>query len=71
MGGSGKTVESDETYIGRLEGQPKPYWGGTGHKNVVLTLADVITANTVEGFYSIFKRGRRWLRRYNARRKRA
>jgi transposase-like protein len=123
MGGSGKIVESDETYIGRLEGQIKASWGGVAHKNVVLTLverggsarsfhidstsiadiapilrenirresklmtdearhymevgrefeshgavhhtnkeyvryaADVITTNTVEGYYSIFKRG--------------
>jgi transposase-like protein len=124
MGGDGKTVEIDETYIGRLEGQPKPPKGGAAHKNVVLTLVerggaarsfhvdstsvaqivpivrqnvhretivmtdeapvyrslggeylshdavnhgkkeyvrysadDVITTNTVEGYYSIFKRG--------------
>ncbi len=124
MGGSGKTVEVDETYIGRLEGQPKPRKGGAAHKNIVLTLVerdgiarsfhidstsiadvlpivranvhresvvmtdeapvyrplggeylshdavnhsakeyvrysadDVITTNTVEGYYSIFKRG--------------
>jgi transposase-like protein len=124
MGGAGKTVEVDETYIGRLEGQPKNPRGGAAHKNVVLTLVerggaarsfhidstsiadiipiiranvrresivmtdeapvyrglggeyfshdavnhgakeyvrysgdDAITTNTVEGFYSIFKRG--------------
>jgi len=123
MGGAGKTVEIDETYIGRLEGMPKMRTGGA-HKNVVLTLVerggsarsfhidstsmahvlpiirenvkresiimtdeasvyrplgaeylshdavnhsakeyvrynadDVITTNTVEGYYSIFKRG--------------
>jgi hypothetical protein len=119
MGGSGKVVESDETYIGRLAGVPKQKGGGA-HKNIVLTLverggsarsfhvdstaiADVapilrenirresrlhtdearhymevgreyaehgavnhgqeeyvrgdITTNTVEGYYSIFKRG--------------
>ena len=122
MGGSGKTVEMDETYIGRLAGQPAKK--GPATKNVVLTLVerggiarsfhidstsiaqivpivrenvrresivmtdeapvyralgkeylshdavnhgakeyvryagdDVITTNTVEGFYSIFKRG--------------
>jgi transposase-like protein len=122
MGGDGKTVEVDETYIGRLEGQP--YKTGPANKNVVLTLVerggsarsfhidstsvaqiipivlknvrresvvmtdeapvyrslgkeylshdavnhgakeyvrysaeDVITTNTVEGYYSIFKRG--------------
>jgi transposase-like protein len=119
MGGGGKTVEVDETYIGRLEGYPKARAGGA-HKNVVLTLVerggsarsfhidtasvaqiapivraniaretalmtdegaqykevgrefashdsvnhsakeyarDRITTNTVEGYYSIFKRG--------------
>ena len=39
MGGSGKTVESDETYIGRLEGVPKQRHGGA-HKNMVLTLVE-------------------------------
>jgi transposase-like protein len=123
MGGSGKAVEVDETFIGRLEGQPKRRTGATGYKNTVLTLVErggsarsfhidsttiadiapilrknirresklmtdearwykevgrefeshdavnhsideyvryaetVITTNTVEGFYSIFKRG--------------
>jgi transposase-like protein len=122
MGGEGKTVEIDETYIGRLEGVAKTR--SAAHKNVVLTLVeregsarsfhvdstsiadivpivrmnvrresiimtdeapvyrglgkeylshdavnhtakeyvrysgeDTITTNTVEGFYSIFKRG--------------
>jgi transposase-like protein len=40
MGGSGKIVESDETYIGIVEGQSKPSWGGTAHKNIVLTLVE-------------------------------
>ncbi|WGS20815.1 MULTISPECIES: IS1595 family transposase [unclassified Bradyrhizobium] len=123
MGGNGKIVEVDETYIGRLKGMPKPKKGGAAHKNIVLTLverggsarsfhidstsiadiapilrtnirresklmtdearhymevgreydshqavnhgqeeyvrygSDVITTNTVEGYYSIFKRG--------------
>lgn len=39
MGGGGSTVEVDETYIGRLEGVPKPR-GGSSHKNVVLTLVE-------------------------------
>jgi transposase-like protein len=39
MGGSGKVVEADETYIGRLKGQPKRPGGGT-HKNTVLTLVE-------------------------------
>jgi hypothetical protein len=37
MGGAGETVEIDETYVGRLEGQPKRRHG-SAHKNVVLTL---------------------------------
>jgi transposase-like protein len=40
MGGNGKIVESDETYFGMLEGQKKPKKGGTGHKNIVLTLVE-------------------------------
>jgi transposase-like protein len=122
LGGGGKVVEADETYIGRLKGQPVRF-GGWTHKNTVLTLverggsarsfhidsatianiapivrenisresrlmtdeanlykevgreyeshdavnhtakeyvrygAEVITTNTVEGYYSIFKRG--------------
>jgi transposase-like protein len=39
LGGGGKTVEVDETYIGRVEGVPKPK-GGSSHKNVVLTLVE-------------------------------
>jgi transposase-like protein len=124
MGGGGKTVEADETYIGYLDGQPKAGKRGWSNKNIVLTLverggsarsfhiestsiadiapilraniakesglmtdehvsykevgrefashdavnhskdeyvrysaADTITTNTVEGYYSIFKRG--------------
>jgi transposase-like protein len=37
MGGAGETVESDETFIGRIEGEKKRR-GGWGHKNAVLTL---------------------------------
>lgn len=37
MGGAGETVESDETFIGRIEGQKKRRTGW-GHKNAVLTL---------------------------------
>src|SRR3954468_7191118 len=37
MGGDGMVVEADETFIGRLEGQPKGK-SGYAHKNVVLTL---------------------------------
>lgn len=39
MGGNGGTVEADETYIGRLKGQPKRK-AGFGHKNTVLTLVE-------------------------------
>lgn len=39
MGGGGKTVEIDETYIGRLKGQPVRR-GGSTHKNTVLTLVE-------------------------------
>ncbi len=39
IGGKDKTVEIDETYIGRVEGVPKPR-GGSSHKNVVLTLVE-------------------------------
>jgi transposase-like protein len=39
MGGEGQEVEADETFIGRLEGQPKRTQGW-GHKNVVVTLVE-------------------------------
>jgi transposase-like protein len=39
MGGAGQVIEVDETFIGRLEGQPKRR-GGFGHKNVVMTLVE-------------------------------
>ncbi len=39
LGGGGKTVEADETFIGRVEGVPKGR-AGFGHKNVVLTLVE-------------------------------
>ncbi|CAI2932030.1 IS1595 family transposase [Aminobacter niigataensis] len=39
MGGAGKTVEVDETYIGRLQGVPKQT-AGAAHKNTVLTLVE-------------------------------
>jgi transposase-like protein len=39
MGGGGKTVEIDETFIGYLEGEPKAK-AGHGHKNTVLTLVE-------------------------------
>jgi transposase-like protein len=38
MGSDGGTVEVDETYIGRLEGQPAK--GGSHTKNIVLTLVE-------------------------------
>jgi transposase-like protein len=40
MGGSGKVVESDETYIGFLKGHPKKGKHGTSNKNIVLTLVE-------------------------------
>lgn len=39
MGGEGKTVEADETYIGRLAGT-EVHRGGGAHKNTVLTLVE-------------------------------
>ncbi|GLR89386.1 DDE transposase [Bradyrhizobium iriomotense] len=39
LGGNGKTIEIDETYIGRLEGVPKQRSGGA-HKNIVMTLVE-------------------------------
>ncbi|HEX8165603.1 MAG TPA: IS1595 family transposase [Beijerinckiaceae bacterium] len=39
LSSGGGTVEVDETYIGRLEGQPKRRVGW-GHKNTVLTLVE-------------------------------
>jgi transposase-like protein len=39
MGGGGKIVEADETYIGRVEGKRKGRAGGA-HKNAVLTLVE-------------------------------
>jgi transposase-like protein len=36
LGGVGRTVEADETYIGRKEGRKKH--AGTGHKNAVMSL---------------------------------
>jgi transposase-like protein len=41
LGGSGKTVEIDETFTGRLAGSPKPTRGGaSSYKNTVLTLVE-------------------------------
>jgi transposase-like protein len=37
MGGAGKIVEADETFIGRIDGEKKRR-AGWGHKNAVLTL---------------------------------
>jgi len=39
LGGQGKGVKADETYIGRLKGAPKQRTGGA-HKNTVLTLVE-------------------------------
>jgi transposase-like protein len=40
MGGAGKPVEVDETFVGRLEGQPKKGRTAWANKNVVLTLIE-------------------------------
>jgi transposase-like protein len=40
MGGAGKPVEVDETFIGRLEGQPKKGRTAWANKNVVITLVE-------------------------------
>jgi len=39
MGGAGKIVEVDETFIGKLDGVPKPKHG-KAHKNIVVTLVE-------------------------------
>jgi transposase-like protein len=39
MGGEGRTVEVDETYIGKLTGVPKGI-SGSAHKNTVITLVE-------------------------------
>jgi len=38
LGGSGSVVEADETFYGRIEGEPKR--PGTGHKHVILSLIE-------------------------------
>jgi transposase-like protein len=41
MGGPGKIVEADETFYGKLEGQPKRSQGSaTTHKNTILSLVE-------------------------------
>jgi hypothetical protein len=40
MGGNGGVVEVDETFYGRLEGQPKKGRSAWANKNVVLTLVE-------------------------------
>jgi transposase-like protein len=40
MGGAGKPVEVDETFVGRLEGQPKKGRTAWANKNVVVTLVE-------------------------------
>ncbi len=41
LGGEGKTVEVDETFIGRLEGMPKTFRSGyQAYRNTVLTLVE-------------------------------
>jgi transposase-like protein len=48
IGGSGKTVEVDETYIGRKDGKPKAR-GGYHHKRAVLSLVE--RAGEVRSFH--------------------
>ena len=40
MGGGGKTVEVDETFIGYLDGAPKKGRHGTSNRNTVVTLVE-------------------------------
>lgn len=40
MGGNGKTVEVDETFIGRLKDQPKRMGSPSSYKNTVVTLVE-------------------------------
>jgi transposase-like protein len=43
LGGTGKVVEADETFIGRLEGMPKMSkrrYGASSYKNTVVTLVE-------------------------------
>lgn len=41
LGGRGKVVEADETYIGKADGKRgKKAWGGMGHKQKVMTLVE-------------------------------
>src|SRR5207237_7590713 len=40
LGGEGKIVEADETFIGHIKGAPKKVKGGFAHKNIVLTLVE-------------------------------
>lgn len=49
MGGAGKVVEMDETFIGRLQDQPKGK-AGHAHKNVVLSLVE--RGGTVRSFHT-------------------
>jgi hypothetical protein len=40
LGGEGKTVEADETFVGRKPGTPKKVKGGFAHKYTVLSLVE-------------------------------
>lgn len=48
LGGEGKTVEADETYIGRKKGRTAPR-GGSGHKHAVVALVE--RDGAVRSFY--------------------
>ena len=63
FGNDGGIVESDETFIGKARAR-RPGARGYAHKNKVLSLVDrdskkarSIHTNTIEGYFSIFKRG--------------
>jgi transposase-like protein len=48
LGGDGKTVEADETYIGRKKGRTAPK-GGAGHKHAIVSLVE--RGGAVRSFY--------------------
>lgn len=55
MGGNGKVVEADETYIGRKKGRTAPK-GGSGHKHAVVALVE--RGGEVRSFYTPMLRQR-------------
>jgi hypothetical protein len=59
LGGSGKVVEVDESYIGRLHGQTKKR--GVSHKNTVLTLVEQAMSNLQNPIFTDETKAREWL----------